>query len=154
MNIGGDFMQDPRIQIQALVDYETKGWNSKNPDLFLSIIHPDMVWPWPPHADAHDPTDWVFELGHFDRIRWRKNWQDIFDNHDLIRNKRDTVKIEVSKEGDAAFAVVDIDTHWRHKKTGLDFIWKGRVCKIFTKMKNGEWKLIAHTGALNYPPKN
>ena len=28
--------------IQALVDLESKGWNTKNPDLFLSMIHPDM----------------------------------------------------------------------------------------------------------------
>jgi hypothetical protein len=58
---------DIKEQIQALVDYETKGWNTKNVDLFLSIIHPDMVWPWPPHRDAHDPVEWVFEFGHFDR---------------------------------------------------------------------------------------
>jgi len=92
-------------KIQEMVDLETKGWNTKNPDLFLSIIHPDMAWPWPPTADAHDPIDWVFVLGRFDRERWRKNWQDIFDSHELIRNQRDTVKIEVSNEQDAAFAV-------------------------------------------------
>jgi ketosteroid isomerase-like protein len=63
------------------------------------------------------------------------------------------VKIEVSKEGDAAFAVVDIDTHWRHKKTKKDFPWKGRVCKICTKLPVGEWKMIFQTGALRYPPK-
>jgi hypothetical protein len=39
--------------IQTLVDLETEGWNRKNPDLFLSIIHPDMVWPWPPTADLN-----------------------------------------------------------------------------------------------------
>jgi hypothetical protein len=115
--------------IQEMVDLETTGWNTKNPDLFLSMIHPDMVWPWPPTADAHDPVDWVFVLGRFDRERWRKNWQDLFDTHDLIRNKRDTVRIEISKEQDAAFAVVDIDTLWRHKTTKQDFHWKGRVCK-------------------------
>ena len=103
--------------IQELVDLETKGWNTKNPDLFLSIIHPDMAWPWAPTPDAHDPVDWVFVLGRFDRERWRKNWQDIFDTHDLVCNSRKTVKIEVSNEQDAAFAVVDIDTHWRHKVT-------------------------------------
>jgi hypothetical protein len=92
------------------VDYETKGWNTKNVDLFLSIIHPDMVWPWPPHADAHDSVDLVFEFGHFDRERWRKNWQNLFDSYDLIRNDRKMIKIEVSKEGDAAFVVVDIVT--------------------------------------------
>jgi len=138
-------------QIQDLVDLETTGWNTKNPDLFLSMIHPDMVWPWPPTADSHDPIDWVFVLGRFDRDRWRKGWQDIFDTHDLIRNQRDTVRIEVSKEGDGAFAVVDIDTLWRHKTTGEGFHWKGRVCKMYTKLSNGEWKFYFQTGALNFP---
>ena len=137
-------------QIQALVDLETEGWNTKNPDLFLSMIHPDMVWPWPPTTDAHDPVQWVFVLGRFARERWRKNWQDIFDSHDLVRNQRHTVKIEVSREQDAAFAVVDIDTLWRHKETKEDFHWKGRVCKIYTKMSAGEWKFIFQTGALDY----
>jgi hypothetical protein len=50
-------------------------------------------------------TDQVFVLGRFDRERWRKNWQDIFDTHDLVRNRRETVKIEISNEQDAAFAV-------------------------------------------------
>jgi hypothetical protein len=54
---------DIKAQIQALVDCETEGWNTKNVDSFLSIIHPDMVWPWPPHSDAHDPVEWVFEIG-------------------------------------------------------------------------------------------
>lgn len=143
-----------KAQIQALVDYETEGWNTKNVDLFLSLIHPDMVWPWPPHPDAHDPVEWVFELGRFDRERWRKNWQNLFDNYDLIHNNRRTIKIEVSKEYDAAFAVVDIDTHWRHKVTKEDFPWKGRVCKIYTKMPNGEWKIIFQTGALRYPTRS
>lgn len=141
-------------RIQEMVDLETKGWNTKNPDLFLSMIHPDMVWPWPPTADAHDPVDWLFVLGRFDRERWRKNWQDIFDTHDLIRNQRDTVKIEVSKEQDAAFAVVDIDTLWRHKTTKEDFHWKGRACKIYTRLPTGEWKFYFQTGVLNFPPQN
>jgi ketosteroid isomerase-like protein len=146
-------MSDPIEKlIQDLVDLETLGWNTKNPDLFLSIIHPDMAWPWPPTADAHDPAEWVFVLGRFDRERWRKNWQDIFDTHDLVHNHRQTVKIEVSREQDAAFAVVDIDTHWRHKVTQADFPWKGRVCKIYTKLKSGDWKMIFQTGALNFPP--
>jgi ketosteroid isomerase-like protein len=140
-------------QIQAMIDRETLGWNTKNPDLFLDMIHPDMVWCWAPHPDAHDPIDWVFELGHFDRERWRKNWQNIFDNYDLIRNDRKTAKIEVTKEHDGAFAVVDIDTHWRHKVMKEDFPWKGRVCKIYTKLQNGEWKMFFQTGALRYPPR-
>jgi ketosteroid isomerase-like protein len=137
-------------QIQALVDLETRGWDTKNPDLFLSMIHPDMAWPWPPTSSAHDPVDWVFILGRFNRERWRKNWQDLFDSHDLVHNRRDTVKIEVSAEQDAAFAVVDIDTFWRHKETKENSHWLGRVCKIYTKMPDGEWKMIFQTGALDF----
>ena len=137
-------------QIQALIDLETKGWNTKNPDLFLSIIHPDTIWPWPPTPDDHDPVNWIFELGRFDRDRWRRNWQDIFDAHDLVHNHRNTVKIEISKEEDAAFAVVDIDILWCHKQTRKNFHWKGRVCKMYTKMADGEWKFIFQTGALDY----
>lgn len=137
-------------KIQALVDLETEGWNNKDPDPFLSIIHKDMVWPWPKSTTSHDPIDWMFVLGRFHRGRWRKNWQEIFDTHDLIHNNRETVKIEISREEDAAFAVVDIDTLWRHKETNEDFLWKGRVCKIYTKLPTGEWKFIFQTGALDY----
>jgi ketosteroid isomerase-like protein len=140
-------------KIQAMVDLETKGWDTKNPELFLSMIHEDMAWPFPPTADSHDPVDWVFVMGRFHRERWRRDWQGLFDTHDLIHNRRVTVKIEVSKEEDAAFAVVDIDTLWRHKETKADFHWKGRVCKIYTKMRTGEWKFYYQTGALNFPPK-
>jgi ketosteroid isomerase-like protein len=139
-----------RGQVQSLVDLETQGWNTKNPDLFLSMIHPDMVWPWPPNAHAHDPIDWVFVLGRFDHERWRKRWQELFDTHDLVHNRRDTVRIEVSAEEDGAFAVVDIDTLWRHKTTQQDQHWKGRVCKIYTKLSTGEWKFFFQTGVLDY----
>jgi ketosteroid isomerase-like protein len=107
--------------------------------------------PCPTAADAaHDPVEWVFVLGRFDRERWRKNWQDLFDSHDLVHNRRATVKIEVAAEQDAAFAVVDIDTLWRHKETGEDSLWQGRVCKIYTKMPGGGWKMIFQTGALDF----
>ena len=137
-------------QIQALVDRETLGWNAKNPDLFLDMIHPDMVWPWPPTSRDHDPVRWEFVLGRFDRARWRKGWQEIFDHYDLVHNRRDTVRIEVTAEADGAFAVVDIDTLWRHKETKADFHWKGRVCKIYTKMSSGDWKFYFQTGALDF----
>jgi ketosteroid isomerase-like protein len=139
--------------IQAMVDLETKGWDTKNPELFLSMIHEDMAWPFPPTADSHDPVDWVFVMGRFDRERWRRDWQGLFDTHNLIHNRRVTVKIDISKEEDAAFAVVDIDTLWRHKETKADFHWKGRVCKIYTKLRSGEWKFYYQTGALNFPPQ-
>jgi hypothetical protein len=107
-------------QIQALIDRETLGLNSKNPDLFLDMIRPDMVWPWPPSACDHDPVRWKFVLGRFNKERWRQNFQAIFDNYDLVHNHRDTVKIEVSVEEDAAFAVVDVDSLWRTKDTKQD----------------------------------
>lgn len=139
-----------KTQIQALVDRETEAWDTRNPELFLDIIHPDMVWPWPPTSRDHDPVRWEFVLGRFNRERWRKNWQELFDQHDLVHNRRETIRIVVSAQEDGALAVVDIDTLWRHKTTGEDFHWHGRVCKIYTKMADGNWKFIFQTGALNY----
>ncbi len=140
-------------KIQEMVDLETNGWDTKDPEPFLSMIHPDMAWPFPPTADSHDPVDWVFVMGRFDRERWCNDWQRLFDSHDLIHNRRVTVKIDVSKEQDAALAVVDIDTLWRRKDNAEGFHWKGRVCKIYTKMPSGEWKFYYQTGALSFPPK-
>ena len=144
---------DVKALIQSLVDKETRGWDAKDPEPFLSIIHPDMVWPWPPDGGAHDPAAWIFVLGRFDRERWRRNWQTLFDTHDLVHNRRRTVKIEVTPEGDGALAVVDVDTLWRNMATGEDSPWKGRAGKIYTKMPDGAWKLIGHTGLLDYPEK-
>jgi hypothetical protein len=50
-----------------LIDRETLGLNTKNPDLFLDTIHPDMVWPWPPTSGDHDPVRWRFVLGRFNK---------------------------------------------------------------------------------------
>lgn len=140
-------------QIQEMIDLETTGWNNKNPDLFLSMIHPDMAWPWPPTSNAHDPIDWVFVMGRFNWDRWCRNWQELFDSYDLIHNHRNTVKIVISQHEDAAFAVVDIDTLWLHKTTKEKSHWKGRVCKIYTKLSDGTWKFYYQTGALIFPPK-
>ena len=52
--------------IEELVDRETRAWNTKDLDLLMSLFHPDMVWPWPPHAGAHDPVDWVIPWGRYD----------------------------------------------------------------------------------------
>lgn len=57
-------------------------------------------------------------------------------------------KIEILKEGDSAFTVVDINTLWVDSN-GNENHWKGRVDKVYTKV-NREWKLIMHTGALEY----
>ena len=78
----------------------------------FSVFHPDMVWPWPKTAQSHDPIDWTLKQGRFNYDRWKKGWQELFDNHELIHNKREIKKIVISKEDDGAFAVVDIDTLW------------------------------------------
>ena len=137
-------------EIQALIDRVTLGLNTKNPDVFLDMIHPDMVWPWPPTSPDHDPVRWEFVLGRFNKEQWRQYFQTIFDHYDLVRNRRDTVKIEVAVEEDAALAVVDVDSLWRDKDTKQEIHWKGRVCNIYTRMTGGDWKLIFQTGPLDY----
>lgn len=110
-----------------------------------------MIWPWPPDSSAHDPALWVFPLGRFDRARWKRGWEELFGGYELVHNRRTTVRIVVSAEGDGGFAVVDVDTLWRHRVTGEPFPWKGRACKGYTKV--GErWFLILHTGLLEYGP--
>ena len=138
------------LGIKEIVDRETKSWNEQNLDRLMSIFHPDMVWPWPRTSQSHDPIDWIFEVGRFNYERWKKGWEDLFRSHRLVHNIRKIQKIEISKEGDGAFAVVDIDTLWRNCDDGKDFPWVGRVCKVYTKVKNGEWKMIFQTGALDY----
>ena len=88
-------------------------------------------------------------MGRFDPERWRREYQALFDAYELVGNDRETVKIEVAGEADGAFAVVDIDTCWRHRETGEEMRWLGRVCKVYS-LVGGEWKLTMHTGALDY----
>ena len=135
--------------IQALIDKETRAWDEQDVDLLLSLLHPDMVWPWPPHASAHDPLDWVLEWGRYDADRWRQKWQALFDSHILVHNRRITRSIVLSDEKDGAMAVVDVDTLWRDKD-GEDFHWPGRACKVYT-LVGAEWKMIFQTGLLEYP---
>jgi ketosteroid isomerase-like protein len=136
-------------EIRDMVDRETRAWDMKDAETLVAIFHPDMVWPWPPDSRSHDPMTWLFVQGRYHRARWRDAWQELFDTHDLVRNERKTLRVEVSREGDGAFAVVDVDTLWRHKVTGESFHWKGRACKGYTKTADG-WKLIMHTGLLEY----
>ncbi len=135
-------------EIRDMVDKETIAWNTKDVTLLLSLLHPDMVWPWPKHAHAHDPMEWVLEWGRYNYQRWRSLWQELFDTHELIHNERVIRKIEVSKEGDGAFAVVDIDTLWRDER-GKEDHWFGRVCKVYSLTDDG-WKMIMQTGVLDY----
>ena len=141
-------MEDIRKQIESIVDRETRAWDTQDVDALMTIFHPDMVWPWPRTPQSHDPIAWVLEWGRYDRQRWRDGWQELFDTHRLAHNKRELRKIEISKEGDGAFAVVDIDTLWIDRD-GNENHWKGRTCKVYTKTGD-EWKMIMQTGVLDY----
>ncbi len=141
-------MEEIRKQIEEIVNRETKAWDTQDINLLMTLFHPDMVWPWPRTNQSHDPMDWIFEIGRYDYDRWKRGWQELFDNYTLVHNKREIKKIELSNEGDGAFAVVDIDTLWMDSNNNKSH-WKGRVCKVYTKLKD-EWKLIMHTGVLEY----
>jgi ketosteroid isomerase-like protein len=143
-------MDNPlRQEIEEIVQRETRAWDTQDVDLLLTVFHPDMVWPWPPHARAHDPLEWVMPYGRFDAKRWSNSWQELFDTHTLVYNRRVIRRIEVSHEGDGAFAVVDVDTLWRDAQGG-EQRWKGRTCKAYAKV-GGAWKMTMQTGVLEYP---
>ncbi len=135
-------------EILEIVNRETKAWDTQNVELLLSIFHPDFVWVWPKDNKSHNPISWKIDLGKFNNTRWGKIYADLFSNNKLKHNNRNIKKIEISKEGDGAFAVVDIDTLWIHKY-GSKNHWKGRVCKVYAKVGK-EWKLTMHTGVLIY----
>jgi ketosteroid isomerase-like protein len=136
-------------EIRRMVDAETAAWNARDAEALVSLFHPDMVWPWPPDARSHDPAAWVMPFGRYDRARWKAAWEELFHTHELVHNRRRTVRILVSEQGDGALAVVDVDTLWRNRATGEDFPWKGRAGKGYTKV-GGRWLLILHTGLLDY----
>jgi len=141
-------MNDVRRQIEEIVNRETRAWDTQDVDLLMTIFHRDMVWPWPPTPQSHDPLDWVIEWGRYDYDRWRAGWEQLFKTHRLARNKREIRKIEISHQGDGAFAVVDIDTLWIDP-AGNENHWLGRVCKVYSLVEN-EWKMTMHTGVLDY----
>lgn len=140
---------DRNAEIEEIVNRETRAWDTQDAELLISVFHPDMTWPWARTAHSHDPMDWVIVWGRYNYERWRSGWQELFDTHELVHNHRQILKIELSAEGDGAFAVVDVDTLWRHRETGKDFHWKGRACKVYS-LCHGEWKMTMHTGLLEY----
>jgi len=139
---------DVHNQIEEIVNLETRAWDTQDVDLLMTVFHPDMVWPWPRTPQSHDPMDWVLEWGRYDYERWKGGWQKLFDTHRLVHNKRQIRKIELSKEDDGAFAVVDIDTLWIDQ-AGQENRWLGRVCKVYARV-GGEWKMTMQTGVLGY----
>jgi ketosteroid isomerase-like protein len=141
---------DATTVVIGMVNRETEAWNRKDAEALVALFHPDMVWPWPPTPDSHDPMTWVMPMGRFNAERWRALWQDLFDTHDLVRNDRTIRRVEVTPEGDGGFAVVDIDTVWRRQVDRVEDSWTGRVCKVYARCPDG-WKLTMHTGVLVYP---
>ncbi len=136
-------------EIAEIVNRETRAWDTQDLDLLLSVFHPDMVWPWPPTAQSHDPIEWVMPMGRFNRDRWAREWRALFATHHLVHNNRVIRRIEVSRDGDGAFAVVDIDTLWRDRNSGRDQNWKGRACKAYAKI-GPDWKMTMQVGVLDY----
>jgi hypothetical protein len=141
-------MSIEQLEITEIVTRETKAWDKQDVNLLITIFHPDMVWPWPKTSLSHDPMDWELVMGKFNKVRWCKGWQSLFDTHKLVHNNREIKKIVISEERDAAFAVVDIDTLWLDKN-GSKIHWKGRVCKVYSKVGK-DWKMTMHTGVLEY----
>ena len=141
-------MTNEELEIFEIVNRETMAWDAKDVDLLLSVFHPDMVWPWPRTPKSHDPMDWEMILGRFNKMRWSKGWQDLFNSHRLAHNKRKIKKIVISNEKDGAMAVVDIDTLWIDKDNNQNH-WKGRVCKVYARIGD-QWKMTMHTGVLEY----
>jgi ketosteroid isomerase-like protein len=132
-----------------MVAAEPTAWNARDADALVSPFHPDTVWPWPPNADAHDPMTWILPYGRFDEERWKRSWQELLATHDLIHNDRKTLRVVVSEQGNGAFAVVDVDTLWRNKASHEPFHWKGRACKVYTKVGK-RWLFLFQTGLLDY----
>ena len=141
-------MEKEELEIIEMVNRETRAWDDRDVDLLLTLFHHDMVWPWPKTSKSHDPMEWELILGKFNKERWMKSWQNLFDTHRLVHNNREIKKIVISNEKDGAFAVVDIDTLWIDTN-GNKSHWKGRVCKVYSKVMD-EWKMIMHTGVLEY----
>ena len=141
-------MSEEEIEITEIVNRETRAWDTSDVNLLISVFHPDMVWPWPRTDQSHDPMDWIMPMGRFNRERWCRSWQELFDTHTLVYNHRVIRKIVVSEEKDGAFAVVDIDTLWVDSNK-VENHWKGRVCKVYSKTGQ-EWKMTMHTGVLTY----
>jgi len=136
------------IEIQEIIDRETSAWDQQSVDLLLSIFHSDMVWVWPTDNHQHDPMTWTSMLGKFNKERWAKVYGDWFSTFKLIKNIRKTQKVFITKEGDGAFAVVDVDTLWK-SESGEVSHWLGRTCKTYVKTIEG-WKMISQVGVLDY----
>lgn len=137
-----------RFQIEKLLALEADSFNTKNVDLFLDIVHPDMVWAWPPDVSSHDPLDWIMPMGRYHRGRWGSYLNKFFQKYTVVHNVRTIKKIQLTKEEDGAVAIVDVDTLWE-TSDGVELHWLGRACKLYTYV-DPKWMMISQTGLLRY----
>ena len=107
--------------------------------------HPDDVFSISLLRSSRNPLGAKFAESPFYEV----GWQELFDTHELLRNVRETKKVEVSAQADGALAVADTDTLWRDPAGG-EVRWKGRMCKVYSRVGE-EWKMTVHTGVLVYP---
>lgn len=135
-------------EVTEIINRETNAWTEKSVEKLLSIFHPNMVWVWPTDKNNFDPISWSLPQGKFDYDRYDKIYTEWFSKFDVIKNQRTTAQIKVSKQGDGAFAVVDIDTLWR-SKDGEESHWFGRTGKTYVKTADG-WKMINQVGVFNF----
>lgn len=141
-------MDKVKEDIVEIINRETKAWDTKDVDLLLSIFHPNMVWVWPKKNNAYDPIDWELPLGKFNYERWKGIYSKMFSKYKLIRNDRKIIDIKITKEGDGAFAIVNVDTLWE-AEDGKKIHWLGRAGKTYVK-EGIDWKMISHFGLLLY----
>lgn len=89
-------------------------------------------------------------MGRHERARWKAGWEELFRSYVPVSNERRTVRVEVSEQGDGGFAVVDIETVWRRRSDGASRRWRARASKGYTRLADGRWLLVYHTGLLGY----
>lgn len=136
-------------EINEIVRREQDAWEMKDAELLLTVFHRDMVWAWPRDFDSLNPFYWQMDLGRFDHELWLDHWTEFFRVYDLIDAVVKLQKVSFSVREDAAFAVVDLNVHWENQENGEIVSWKGRVCKIYSKVRDS-WKLISQTGMIPY----
>ena len=66
-------MTKEELEIDEIVNLETKAWDMQDGETLISIFHKDMVWPWPKTPESHDPMEWIMILGGYDKKRGMKN---------------------------------------------------------------------------------
>ncbi len=48
---------DTKKEIEEMVYWETRAWDTQDVELLMSIWHPDMVWPYLRMPQSHDPME-------------------------------------------------------------------------------------------------